>query len=95
MPPNARTVARPTAWGNPFRVGDTVDGRGLVRDRADAVRLYRERVTGPPSGHRYEELRGFDLACWCSLDGPCHADVLLERANGPVECGVGATRDDD
>ena len=26
-------------------------------------------------------LRGKDLACWCSLDQPCHADVLLEIAN--------------
>ena len=28
-----------------------------------------------------EELRGRDLACWCPLDQPCHADVLLELAN--------------
>lgn len=27
-------------------------------------------------------LRGHDLACWCPLDQPCHADVLLELANG-------------
>ena len=27
------------------------------------------------------ELAGHDLACWCSLDGPCHADVLIEIAN--------------
>lgn len=27
-------------------------------------------------------LRGRDLACWCPLDQPCHADVLLELANG-------------
>jgi hypothetical protein len=26
-------------------------------------------------------LRGVDLACWCPLDQPCHADVLLEIAN--------------
>ena len=25
-------------------------------------------------------LRGRDLACWCPLDQPCHADVLLELA---------------
>ncbi|USH45161.1 hypothetical protein SEA_WHATSAPIECOST_68 [Mycobacterium phage Whatsapiecost] len=29
-------------------------------------------------------LRGHDLACWCPLDSPCHADVLLELANGRV-----------
>lgn len=27
------------------------------------------------------ELRGVDLCCWCRLDQPCHADVLLEVAN--------------
>jgi hypothetical protein len=27
------------------------------------------------------ELAGRDLACWCPLDAPCHADVLLELAN--------------
>jgi hypothetical protein len=27
------------------------------------------------------ELRGKSLACWCRLDQPCHADVLLELAN--------------
>jgi hypothetical protein len=29
------------------------------------------------------ELRGTNLACWCRLDEPCHADVLLELANTP------------
>lgn len=28
------------------------------------------------------ELNGKNLACWCPLDQPCHADVLLEVANG-------------
>ena len=27
------------------------------------------------------DLRGKDLADWCALDQPCHADVLLELAN--------------
>lgn len=27
-------------------------------------------------------LGGRDLACWCPLDQPCHADVLLDLANG-------------
>jgi hypothetical protein len=36
------------------------------------------------AGARWEAqtfLRGHDLACWCQLDQPCHADVLLEIAN--------------
>lgn len=28
------------------------------------------------------ELCGKNLCCWCPLDQPCHADVLLEVANG-------------
>lgn len=27
------------------------------------------------------ELKGKNLACFCPLDAPCHADVLLELAN--------------
>ena len=29
------------------------------------------------------ELSGKNLACWCPLNEPCHADVLLEVANAP------------
>lgn len=34
------------------------------------------------------ELRGKNLACWCALDAPCHADVLLELANPEPSTGV-------
>lgn len=34
---------------------------------------------------RLPELRGKNLACWCALDRPCHADVLLALANQPGE----------
>ena len=30
-------------------------------------------------------LRGHDLACYCPLDQPCHADVLLELANAAAD----------
>lgn len=60
---------------------------------ADAVAMYRKNYdwrwrTGPNLTRCAEELRGKNLACWCALvdaDGvrvPCHADVLLEWANG-------------
>ena len=38
-------------------------------------------VTYPPLYEIRAELHGHDLACWCPLDHPCHADVLLELAN--------------
>ena len=54
-----------------------------------AVELFRATlagirvdVDGPHHLHHYlKDLAGHDLACWCPLDQPCHADVLLELAN--------------
>ncbi len=40
--------------------------------------------TYPPVAEIRAELAGKDLACWCPIDQPCHADVLLEIANGGV-----------
>lgn len=31
---------------------------------------------------RLHELRGRDLCCWCKPGTPCHADILMEMANG-------------
>jgi len=31
------------------------------------------------------DLKGINLACWCKLSDPCHADVLLELANKEEE----------
>lgn len=50
----------------------------LFRDLV-AVRL-RDRASEAHTWLR--PLAGVDLACWCPLDQPCHADVLLELANG-------------
>lgn len=84
LPPDTVVVARGPGrpWGNPYQAGK--DGEG---DRAYLVRLYRaymERPEQAPLRARARaELRGRNLACWCPLDGePCHADVLLEIANG-------------
>jgi hypothetical protein len=77
-PAGTVVVARPTRWGNPYAIG-------AERSRAEAVELYRRdllvgdlRVT---VADVRRELAGRDLACWCPLDEPCHADVLLEVAN--------------
>jgi hypothetical protein len=79
-PSEAVVVARPSPWGNPFRIG--VDG-----DRSQCVMLYREALTRGELSFAVtnvrNELAGRDLACWCPPDEPCHADVLLEMANQP------------
>lgn len=51
---------------------------------AREVWLKRNRWHFPTEGAVYE-LRGKNLACWCRLDQPCHADVLLELANAPLD----------
>ena len=74
--PEAVIVARPSKWGNPFSVGD--DG---VPDRKSAVDNYEYYFGLVAPISCLPELRAKDLACWCPLDQPCHADVLLELAN--------------
>lgn len=84
MPEDAVYVGRPTVFGNPYRVqacgGGAVEAVGLFD------RLVRSKDRGPwqrlaSIALIRSELRGKDLACFCPLDLPCHADVLLEIAN--------------
>ncbi|ASR44920.1 hypothetical protein BEN78_04830 [Xanthomonas citri pv. mangiferaeindicae] len=70
----ATVVARPGRWGNPYRIG--VHG-----DRATCVARYAAHMATRADALDLAPLRGRNLACWCPLDGPCHADVLLALAN--------------
>jgi Domain of unknown function (DUF4326) len=96
LPEGAIYVGRPTPWGNPFRVWRDDAGRWTIshgehhwtaptREAAHqrAVELYAATCTS-----RVPEiitaLRGKDLVCWCPLDLPCHAEVLLHLANAPL-----------
>lgn len=80
MPPNTVYVGRPTMWGNRAPVTDR-------EGRAYTVAKFREWVATEAGwawkGRARIELRGKNLACWCRLDQPCHADVLLELVNAP------------
>lgn len=68
-----------------FRLRSTHDSKAAAT--AAAVDEFRRWITSgdyPAQRRRIlaqDRLRGRDLACWCSLDAPCHADVLLEIAN--------------
>lgn len=93
-PTGAVVVARPTRWGNPIVIPR--DRRGDREYVAGAVAVFREHVlasaSARPPGKAWgdyptvdeikAQLRGRDLVCFCRLDMPCHADVLLELANG-------------
>jgi hypothetical protein len=84
-PPGAVMVARLSRWGNPYVIGAEHNGRALARE--ETVELFREALLDGRLDVDVRavqaELRGRDLACWCSLDVRCHADVLLEVANQP------------
>jgi len=105
MPPNTVKVSRPSKWGNPYKIGksaslfaQSVD----VPDAKTAVRLFEAYAAIPKGeyiGHKrgmsigdqaYRELRGKNLACWCPLDQPCHADVLLRLANADLRQDAGS-----
>lgn len=59
---------------------------------AKAVNYYQYLMTQSPGRASRQEqaatLRGKNLACWCPLDQPCHADVLLEIANAPIDAAL-------
>lgn len=69
-------VGRPSIWGNPFKKEAanllTSKYRDMIeRDMRKCVEVH----------HLLERLRGKNLSCFCPIDQPCHADVLLELAN--------------
>jgi len=93
MPEGAVYVGRPAGWGSPFRPGEpyrfvNVNGSTLIgivpRDRERLAYLFEQYIATREDlwPQIREELGGKDLACWCPLDEPCHADVLLRIANG-------------
>lgn len=92
-PDGAIVVSRPAKWGNPYRVSPGLTAQGAVwryRDLIDlaarGVVVAELRGVDPWTDSDIlatirRELRGHDLVCWCPLDQPCHADVLLAIAN--------------
>jgi hypothetical protein len=76
MPPGTVKVDRTTRWGNDFVMAH--EGT-----RETAVTWHRQQAIAQAVAfpRYFEPLRGLNLACWCPLDRPCNADVLLELAN--------------
>lgn len=94
MPPNTVYVGRPSRWGNPWTPKNLtvtrIQGSEVVDSRpgtvAECVVAYARDVKSGEFGYSHSDVRrelaGKNLACWCPLDQPCHADVLLDIANG-------------
>ena len=90
LPPNSVTVSRAGRFGNPFPVGKPGPMGRIAPDQEGAVGFFRAMLADPElraaAGYPSDEdiraaLKGKNLACWCRLGTPCHADVLLEVAN--------------
>lgn len=83
-------VDRSTCWGNPWPIGEWGPLDIMATDADGAVGMFRQMLLDP--GMRVDAdypadlspLRGKNLACWCKIGSPCHADVLLELANAPA-----------
>lgn len=74
LPAGTKSVARPSRWGNPFRCAPTPAARAEAVDRYAAWIMTRPDLLDAAR----RELAGFNLACYCPLDSPCHRDVLLD-----------------
>jgi len=82
----------PQSRRGPFDVVRNTDGTFIGQStdmeaaRDMAVRHFKDWLWSPDGVLMRHWVRGNlvdkDLACWCPLDQPCHADVLLELANG-------------
>jgi len=90
-----RVRGRAVTWcvvpSKPSDVSMFDDEAAVIRETVDR---YRAWLLGCPYmlHEARKTLRGKDLACWCQLDQPCHADVLLELANSEALALPGVTR---
>lgn len=69
MPPNTVYVGRGSKWGNPFTFANSGGVHPALRFACEVAPMLD-----------VFPLVGKDLACWCLLDQPCHADALLALA---------------
>lgn len=89
MPEGTVYVGRGSKYGNERRISDATPAitckmlyRQLLEAReGDFQRSGRKFPGLPYYDDIRRELAGKDVACWCKVGEPCHADVLLEIAN--------------
>ncbi len=88
LAPGAVSVARPTRFGNPYKVrphGPYTLDEALARYERDLLADGLVSKPGRPPTTMAEvrrKLAGKDLACYCPAGQPCHGDLLLTIANG-------------
>lgn len=96
MPENTVYVGRPGLFGNPFPVdvygalGAVDRFRRLMVGQMSTQEMHQSSTCHAAdvslvTVRRWirddlPKLKGKNLACWCAIGKPCHADVLLELA---------------
>lgn len=86
LPEGVKSVARPSRWGNPYRLEREAD-------RPDVLARYRRWLAA-----RLDDDPGFleplrpasGLACYCPLDVDCHADIIIEALQSSASPGAPA-----
>ncbi len=87
LPPGAVSVARPTRFGNPYKVhphGPYTLDEAIARYERDllAGRLVSKPGRTPTTVAEVRgKLAGKNLACYCAAGQHCHGDILLKVAN--------------
>ena len=86
LPPRTCCVTRPGKWGNPYESAEKfrvmleailgISGQSQFHETDLSALVHMATIA-----RDINQLRGFNLACFCPLDRPCHVDVLAEWAN--------------
>ena len=75
LPENTKKVSRPSRWGNPFKLkqhgGEYTLESSLAKYQSWLDIQLEKNIDF------LRPLYGYDLGCFCPLDSPCHADILL------------------
>jgi hypothetical protein len=80
MPDNTAKVDRTTRWGN-YAGREAADKSQSV---AAFIRWVDTEATLEWKTAARSALRGKNLACWCKVGEPCHADYLLGWLNADI-----------
>jgi Domain of unknown function (DUF4326) len=84
IPAKTLKIDRTTRWGNPFTAQQCGSVALAVANHGAWMRGEMIAPDGrePPTHEQVRlALKGQNLACWCPLNGPCHAELLLQIAN--------------
>lgn len=77
LPENTKKVVRGTCFFNMFKLKK----HGGKYTLEESLELYEKTIDFILSldPKFLDELKGFDLGCFCKLDQPCHADILIKK----------------